>query len=186
MAGVMAAATLVSCGNTTSKYSRAACRLYINNQTEHHDAVLAQAMTPYAGVFVTITNTTKSGAQYFVFKNNQGGSSQAIFMKPDQERQQRGLIILGMNNALIVGYGNSTDQTFYAYDRECPNCFDPNALPMRSFPLTVGSNGIATCATCHRGYDLNNGGIVAQGEGGKKMTRYYATTTGDYGVLNVW
>lgn len=185
-AGLLMTALLCSCGDTTSEFSKSPCRLYINNQTEHHDAVLAQAMTQYSGVFVTVTLTSQSGAQYFAFKSNQGGSSTAIFMKPDQERLKNSQIILGMNGALIVGYGNSTDGTFYAYDRECPNCFDPNALPMKSYPLTVGSNGIATCATCHRGYDLNNGGVVAAGDGGTKMTRYYASTTGPYGVLSVW
>lgn len=30
---------------------------------------------------------------------------------------------------------------FYAYDAECPNCFDLNALPMRSYPLTVTGDG---------------------------------------------
>jgi len=184
LAGLLSMTLLVSCGDTVSEYSTAPCYLYIDNQT-HNDAMLAQAMTQYSGVFVTITTTTQSGAQYFVFTNNQGGSSRVAFDAKDKLRQQNGQLILGMNGGLIVGYGNLSGE-FYAYDRECPNCFDPNALPVRSYRLTVSSAGIATCANCHRTYDLNNGGIVAKGDGGKQMTRYPANKPGAYGVLQVW
>ena len=183
LAGLLSMTLLVSCGDTVSEYSTAPCYLYIDNQT-HNDAMLAQAMTQYSGVFVTITTTTQSGAQYFVFTNNQGGSSRVAFDAKDKLRQQNGQLILGMNGGLIVGYGNLSGE-FYAYDRECPNCFDPNALPVRSYRLTVSSAGIATCANCHRTYDLNNKGLVASGEGGKKMSRYPATTTGANGILIV-
>ncbi len=142
-------------------------------------------MTPLSGIFVTITTTSKSGAQYFVFTNNQGHSSQVVFDAKDKQRQQAGQLILGLNGAIIVGYGFSTSQTFYAYDRECPNCFDSNALPLRSYPLKVNSAGIASCSNCHRTYDLNNGGIIASGNGGKKMTRFHAATTGANGLLIV-
>ena len=75
--------------------------------------------------------------------------------------------------------------TFYAYDLECPNCFDPNYIPVRSKPLSISVNGLATCNLCKRQYDMNNGGIVSKGEGGKKMTRYRAATTGPLGVMSV-
>jgi hypothetical protein len=56
---------------------------------------------------------------------------------------------------------------------------------MKSYPITVNSSGIGTCSKCGRKYDLNNGGIISSGDGGKKMTRYRCGTTDAYGVLSV-
>lgn len=181
--GLLSMTLLSACGDAESEFSTAPCSLYFDNQT-HNDATLAAAMTPLSGIFVTITTTSKSGAQYFVFTNNQGRSSQVVFDAKDKQRRQAGQLILGMNGAIIVGYGFSTSQTFYAYDRECPNCFDSNA-PLHSYPLKVNNIGIASCSNCHRTYDLNNGGIIASGNGGKKLTRYPVVTTGAYGLLSV-
>ena len=182
MTGLLSAALFVACGDVESEFSTAPCALYFDNQT-HNDATLFAAMTPLSGIFVTITTTSRSGAQYFVFTNNQGSSSQVVFDAKDKQRQQAGQLILGLNGAIIVGYGFS--ETFYAYDRECPNCFDSNALPLRSYPLKVNSAGIASCSHCHRTYDLNNGGIIASGSGGKMINPYPSVTTGAYGVLSV-
>ena len=182
MTGLLSAALFVACGDVESEFSTAPCALYFDNQT-HNDVTLFAAMTPLSGIFVTITTTSRSGAQYFVFTNNQGSSSQVVFDAKDKQRQQAGQLILGLNGAIIVGYGFS--ETFYAYDRECPNCFDSNALPLRSYPLKVNSAGIASCSNCHRTYDLNNGGIIASGSGGKMIKPYPSVTTGAYGVLSV-
>lgn len=172
-----AVAVLASCGDTQELYSRAYARLVFDNAT-HNDATLATAMTQYAGAFVTIS---ASGKQ-FVFESNQGLSSRVNMTAVDVQRGY----VLGYNGGIIVGYGLSPDGTFYAYDRECPNCFDPNALPVRSHKIAVDERGIGSCATCHREYDLNNGGIVSKGDAGDKLTRYRATTGGAYGVLNVY
>ena len=67
MTGLLSAALFVACGDVESEFSTAPCALYFDNQTQHKDATLAQAMTPLSGIFVTITTTSKSGAQYFVF-----------------------------------------------------------------------------------------------------------------------
>jgi hypothetical protein len=164
------------CGDTEELYSRQYCRLFFDNSV-HNDPTLATAMTPNSGAFVTITASGKR----FTFTSNQGLES-TVNMTAREE--QLGYV-LGMNNGIIVGYGTSIPSSFYAYDRECPNCFDINALPVRSYKLSVSEFGIATCATCHRQYDMNNGGIVSQGDDGKKLERYYATTTGAYGKLNI-
>ncbi|WP_062434302.1 hypothetical protein [Prevotella sp. DNF00663] len=166
--------------NTNHEYSRYPCYVVIDNSV-HQDPVLAQAMTPYAGVFVTLTVTSHGGAQYFRFVSNQNTFHESIFNAIDSRRSFQ----LGMNGALIVGFGNSTDATFYAYDRECPNCFNPDAIPVRSKPLAVASNGIATCPVCHRSYDLNNGGFIVSGDSGDKLIRYPASSTGALGVLSV-
>jgi len=172
---------LTSCGDTQYEYSSRTCYFVFDNSV-HNDATLAAAMTPYSGVFTQVTLATHGGANYFVFQSNQGNSSEAIYNAIDSRRTQ----ILGMNQGLIVGYGSLSDPlVFYAFDRECPNCFDPDAIPIRSHPLQMDTRGIATCSLCKRSYDLNNGGIITQGEAGNKLTRYRASTTGPYGVISV-
>ena len=93
---------------------------------------------------------------------------------------------IGMNGRLIVGYSNMEyPPVFYAYDGECPNCFDLNALPMRSYPLSIDSKGTAICAHCHRQYRLNQGGFVANNTG-NHLTEYRADPPQPHGVLRVY
>lgn len=174
--GLTIIATLFACGDTEDLYSRHYCRLFFDNSI-HNDATLATAMTPNSGAFVTITTVGKQ----FVFTSNQGLSSKVNITAKEEQMGYS----LGMNNGIIVGYGASTDHTFYAYDRECPNCFDVNVIPVRSYKLTVSNFGTAVCGNCHREYNMNNGGMVSKGGNGKKLTLYYATTTGPYGKLNI-
>ena len=169
-----------SCGEAEFEYSSAPCYLIIDNSL-HHDATLASALTQYSGTYVTITIITKSGARYFSFTNNVGKHTESIFNAYDERRS----LLLGYNGGLIVGFGNSVDGILYAYDRECPNCFDPNMLPLKSRPLSVSENGIAKCGYCKRQYDLNNGGFISNGDKGKKLTRYSCHATGAYGILTV-
>ena len=169
-----------SCGEAEFEYSSAPCYLIIDNNL-HQDATLASALTQYSGTYVTITIITKSGARYFSFTNNVGKHTESIFNAYDERRS----LILGYNGGLIVGYGNSIDGILYAFDRECPNCFDPNMLPLKSRPLSVSENGIATCSYCKRQYNLNIGGFICKGDKGKKMTKYNCPPTKPYGILSV-
>lgn len=170
---------LNSC-NTDYEYSSNPCYLIYDNSI-HQNSVIASAMTTYSGVFVTISKTIKSGVTNYHFTSNQGTSADVPFNAIDQKRS----LILGYNNGIIVGYGNSIDGIFFAYDLQCPNCYNPNTLPSRNYPLNVSANGIATCNTCKRKYDLNNRGLIISGDKGNKLTRYYCTTTGAYGILTV-
>lgn len=169
-----------SCGEAEFEYSSAPCYLIIDNSL-HQDATLASALTQYSGTYVTITIITKSGARYFSFTNNVGKHTESIFNAYDERHS----LILGYNGGLIVGYGNSIDGILYAFDRECPNCFDPNMLPLKSRPLSVSENGIATCSYCKRQYNLNIGGFICKGDKGKKMTKYNCPPTKPYGILSV-
>ena len=169
-----------SCGEAEFEYSSAPCYLIIDNSL-HQDATLASALTQYSGTYVTITIITKSGARYFSFTNNVGKHTESIFNAYDERRS----LILGYYGGLIVGYGNSIDGVLYAFDRECPNCFDPNMLPLKSRPLSVSEDGIATCSYCKRQYNLNIGGFICKGDKGKKMTKYNCPPTKPYGILSV-
>ncbi len=171
-----------SCGNTLTEYSSVPCYVVVDNSL-FLDATLASAMNQLSpGVFCMIQKTMNGGAEYFSFTSNSGLSSTHIFTA----REQQMSLIFGMNNGVIVGYGNiDSPATFYAYDRECPNCFDYNAIPVRSKPLSMSSDGHATCAVCGRVYDMNNRGYVISGDNGDPLTRYPASTTGAYGTLVV-
>lgn len=184
LACLLAAAALLglstSCGDAEYEYSSKPCFLVFDNSVRQN-ITLSQAMTQYAGVYVTIRQTSRAGARYFSFTSNQGTSSETKLNAIDE----RNHYILGQNNGLIVGYGSSIDGILYAFDAECSNCFSPESIPLKSHPLTVNGNGTATCATCRRHYDLNQGGIITAGDPGKKLIRYPATTTGPFGVLRV-
>lgn len=169
-----------SCGDVQREFSTKPCYFVFDNAV-HNDAIIAATMTPYSGVFTIVTQTMHDGARYFRFTSNQGTSSEAIFNAIDQRRT----LLLGMNNGLIIGYGKQTDPIFYAYDRECPNCFDDARVPIQSHPLRTTSSGMAVCDMCHREYDMNYGGHIVKGDGGHKMERYSASTSGPNGELKV-
>ena len=179
---LLTCALLTACGDTQNEYTIGACHFFFNN-SERNDATLASAMNPNApGIFCMITKVTRNGAAYFDFTNNGGLNSSLPLLRQDTQST----LILGFNNGIIVGFGAlSSPPVFYAYDRECPNCFSPDAIPVRSYPLSMGVNGIASCGMCHRQYDLNNDGFITAGENGKRLTRYRANTTGPFGVLTV-
>ena len=83
------------------------------------------------------------------------------------------------------GWSNLDDpKQFYAFDGECPNCFSPDAIPVKSRPLTLSTSGMASCAVCHRQYNLNTGGNVASGDNGRKLNRYHASCAPD-GTVSV-
>ena len=179
---LLVAFMLSGCKNAVDEYCRRPCYVVIDNST-HVDATLASAMSSVApGIFCMIQETQKGGATYYHCTNNQGQSSDIPWTAIDQ----RMTIIVGLNNGIIVGFGNlDYPATFYAYDRECPNCFDPDAIPVKTKPLTMDEKGHATCNVCKRVYDLNNHGLLVSGEAGKTLNRYPASTTGPYGTLMV-
>lgn len=170
-------AMLVGCDaeNIFTKYP---CYLVLDNSV-HQDATLGSAMNAMSpGVFCQIV-CNESKKQY-EFHTNYGSRSITKFNGIDERRTRA----LGMNDALIVGFGALTGE-FYAYDRECPNCFDPQAVPVRSKALTMSSQGLASCAVCKRQYDMNNGGNCVTEGGVKGLCRYRCGTTGPQGVLSV-
>lgn len=178
---------LSSCGDSVDyEYSSHRNFFTFHNET-HQNPVLASAMNPLSpGVFCTIRHVFASGRYGFLFENNQGQKSDAPVWFDGIDLRLESWKHVGMNNGLVVGYGNLDNPSpFFAYDLQCPNCFDANILPLRSYELKMSSDGFATCSNCHRKYNLNTGGNVVAGESGRKLTRYRASSTGPYGVLGV-
>lgn len=172
-------ALLTSCGDTEFEYSSYPAFFIFENDASR-SAALASAMNPLSpGIFCRITT---SGENYFSFTSNQGLSDRATKTGKDQNRTVR----IGVYNetGIMVGYGNlNNPPTFYAYDSQCPNCYKNTNLPRYS--LTMNTDGTVECGSCHRKYDMNNDGIVVEGDGGDKLIRYRASTTGPQGVLSV-
>lgn len=185
MAVAAVAAALSGCTKAEEEYSDEPCYFVFDNSV-HQDATLASAMSAMSpGVFCHISETERSGATFFEFENNHGLSSEKRANAVDQQRSRR----LGRRNGIIVGYGNGdiTNPVFYAYDAQCPVCYTGTGLVDRT--LDIDSRGVATCGNCHRTYDLNNGGLIRSGgqadDTTNKLTRYRASTTGEFGVLAV-
>lgn len=176
------ALTFSSCGDVQNEYTVRTAYFIFDNSV-HQNIVLSSAMNINApGTFCKVKPYMVSSARAYIFENNHGQSEPSVENAIDQRR----MVILGYNNSLIVGFGNlDIPAIFYAYDGECPNCFDPQALPVHSYPLTMTSAGLAVCATCKREYNMNSGGNIVNGDGGKKMTRYHASCTGPLGTLAV-
>ena len=162
--------TATSCGDSESMYCRYPCRFVFNPATHASSAALLTTVgTP--GTFCTVSRVTKCGASYYHFVTTDGISDDVIFTMEDQ----RSTVLIGLNNAIVFGYGNvDYPPVLYAYDMECPNCFDPEAIPVRSHQIRTAQTGMATCPTCHRQYNLNTGGNVVGGDPGKQLSRYRA------------
>lgn len=164
-----------SCSEEEKTYSDFHPNLTIDNAT-HLDATLATAMDIASpGVWCHISTTMRGGAYYFIFNNNQGLTSESIFNAIDSRQESQRHV--GMYNGIIIGFSIFGDG-FYAYDAQCPDCFDYLSLPLRNYPLTLSGIGKATCNHCGRTFDLS------QWPNG--LTRYHATTSGPFGLLRVF
>lgn len=175
--------TFCGCTNALDEFSKTPCRVVIDNAL-HLDATLASAMNSVSsGVFCVIRETTENGVQRYIVSSNYSLSSSFILNAIELKTTR----IVGMNNGIIVGFGNLDNPAiFYAYDRECPNCYDPDVIPIKSRPLSIDEKGWATCKVCNRVYNLNNRGYIIEGEQGLPLTRYRAQTSGPYGTLSVY
>ena len=174
---------MTGCGEAENEFTLGVCYFAFDNAL-YQDATLASAMNVNApGLFCIITKELRSGATCFDFTNSAGVSSSTPMITSVENRRT---LVLGYNNGIIVGYGSmSVPAVFYAFDRQCPNCFHPNTIPIKNYPLSFKSNGIVECKVCHRQYDLNNDGFVASGDDGQRLTRYRASCMGPFGMLLV-
>ena len=172
--------------NAEGEYSTWPCRFTYDNSL-HLDATLASAMNVDSrGVFCKIWDSSMGGLVLH-FQSNQGGDATH---QPVTEMERQSNYILGVNNGIIVGFQTMNTQPyggFVAYDAQCPNCVrrENNYLNPK-FPLSMSSSGIASCGKCGKKYDLNNGGLIQNGEEGDVgLQKYLATTTGPHGFLSV-
>ena len=178
----------VSC-EADNEYSTWPCRFAYDNSV-HLDATLASAMdVNVPGMFCLITETVQGGVKYLNFKSNHN----AVSSLAETEAEKRAEYILGLNNGIIVGFQNAVlddfgNALFVAYDVQCPNCVRQyNNTLSPNYGISMNDHGIATCGKCGRKYDLNNGGLLQNGQAGDTgLEKYAASTTGPYGLLSVF
>jgi len=181
--GLLCCWLLTAC-EAEGEYSTWSCFFKYDNMI-HQDQTLAAAMNiDSRGVFCKIS---ESGV-YYVFENNYNMKSQQPKSAEETERQK--YYVLGVNNGVIVGFqtfNTSPNGGFVGYDAQCPNCVRrTNNYLNPKFPLTMSTSGIASCSKCGKKYDLNNGGIIQNGEEGDVgLEKYLASTTGPLGYLTV-
>ncbi|MBQ9678291.1 MAG: hypothetical protein IJV44_09175 [Prevotella sp.] len=177
---------LTSCG-AENEYTSWPCRFIYDNSI-HLDQTLAVAINPVVhGIFCMITEESRGGSKYLIFENNQGASSRQI----ETAEELRNNLRLGLNNGIIVGVQNLGDYSFTAYDVQCPNCVrreNNMASPNYRMILDKKGSGIVTCSKCGNKYDLNNKGLLIEGqEGDKGLSQYRnAHTAGPNGVVTVF
>ena len=141
------------------------------------------------GTFCQITESVRGGVKYLNFKTNYNTSSSLA----ETEAEQRAEYILGLNNGIIVGFQNAMlddfgNAKFVAYDVQCPNCVRQyNNTVNPNYGVSMSDRGIATCKKCGRQYDLNNGGVLQNGqEGDTGLEKYAAATSGPFGHISVF
>ena len=176
---------LASC-NADNEYSTWPCHFSYDNSL-HLDPTLASAMNiDSRGVFCKIWESSMGGL-VLNFQSNLGGEATH---QQVTEMERLTNYILGINNGIIVGFQTMNTQPyggFVAYDAQCPNCVrrENNTINPK-YPVSMATSGIASCSKCGKKYDLNNGGIVQNGEEGDVgLQKYLASTTGPHGFLSV-
>ena len=172
-----------------NEYSTWPCRFAYDNSA-HQDATLASAMdVNVPGIFCLITESVRGGVKYLNFKNSYNATSSLA----ETEAEKRAEYILGLNNGIIVGFQNAVlddfgNAKFVAYDVQCPNCVRESGNTLSpTYGVSMSDKGIATCRSCGRKYDLNNGGVLQNGQAGDTgLEKYAASSSGPYEHLSVF
>ena len=178
---------LLSGCNAENEYSVWPCAFAFDNSI-YLDDVLSTAMDAGTrGVFCLISEDIRGGVRYLNFTCSDGRKSR-VELKGNEMRTN---YVLGLNNGIIVGYQTlNTDGRnggYVGYDEQCPNCVrNTNNTVNPNYRVSMSTSGIATCRRCNKRYDLNNGGIILDGEKGDKgLEKYEANTTGPFGFIRV-
>lgn len=115
------------------------------------------------GQFITVRKKTGS-TSCTVYNPSLGKTTEVPLSEVEIRSFSLGL------GGLILGrpYFGDGKSAVYAYDLACPAC------DKASSRLNLDTQGNATCPKCDIVYDLNNGGLVVEGEG-RPLYRYRVT-----------
>ena len=139
------------------------------------------------GMFCIVKPSSERGVTHLKLTPNQGkweATDLDLVMNTAIGNEKLSYNNMGAGKGLIIGHSNAFG--LKAFDLQCPNCFNPNALPLRNHTLTVSGTGIASCKDCHREYNLNTGGNIVAGDTGTMLKPYRASNTGPNGLLRVY
>lgn len=129
------------------------------------------------GVFATI----QADRGTYVFKDESGNKTTVNITAEDQNQHYYlGIagFMVGLPNIPELG---ATTSTPVCYDLACPNCYE-NLHIQKTLTLEVG--GFASCQSCGRVYNLNNQGLVSEGDGGISLYRYRMSYSGNTLMIN--
>ena len=153
---------LLSCSQAERLYDTYPVRFVVQNTNTNE--VLNAALTGM-GEFCTMVNKGTS-MEYTNLKTTR-------YVTFTSREQNYGYFNFGRSNGFVVGHTSMISSRFpdqvVCYDIACPNCYsDLNVT--RNVGLLSGSR--AQCSSCQRTYDLNELGMVVQGEPGRSLYRY--------------
>lgn len=158
---------LASCGKADNRFSSYDARFSYSPVTAVPN--LYRACTSM-GEFCSITYPP--GNRYVIKSPSMPSAPDYIVRTAIQGYQE---FILGLGGGLIIGLPNMPEMLeqeshVTCYDMCCPNCYKSfNTLKQ----LELRTDGTALCQSCNRTYDLNNQGIIARGDAGRSLFRYY-------------
>ncbi len=163
-----------SCQKAEDEYTTHQC--YFSFNSSYHNASRLISVVNSYETYAIVTTRTLTGKTYAVVTSIFGTDNTEDNITTDLETQRTH--ILGLSNGLIIGK-SSMDQTLYAFDRQCPNCFA--STNMTNAPLQWSDNNYTVkCNRCGRKYSLANRGIVSEGTPGESLLRYRISYDGTY------
>lgn len=162
--------TLFSCQKAESEYTTSQC-YFAFNFSYHNASRLLSVVNAYE-TYAIVHTEPLSGKAYRVVTDIYGTDATHDDITTAEETQRTRIV--GLSNGLIIGC-SSLDQTLYAFDRQCPNCYQASGLT--AAPLQWADNSYTVkCNKCGRQYSLTNGGVISAGEPGSRLLRYRVST----------
>lgn len=165
---------LASCAADETEYSTSYQCYFMFDTTYHPNSFIKTCVEPLtSGTFCIVTKAPLDGSAYRLNVTPCSGHADPDDIKTAEETRRS--CILGCNNGLIIGRSTLNNVELYAFDLMCPNCLNASLYKKTAF----AHNGLwAKCSYCGRSYDLNNRGVVVEGDPGNKLLRYRASYSG--------
>lgn len=166
--------TLQGCAEADSRFAHIYVRFVMEN--------ILQAPVLYTacysmGEFCTITAKN----QQFIFENTRQQNVVNLTATNNYEG-----FSLGLSTGLIVGLPTipemgAMQSQVVCFDLACANCYRDYSICKR-MQLKEGEK--VYCQSCKRTYDLNNQGIICDGNEGRPLYRYKVSVNGNSLVVN--
>ena len=158
---LLSVVAFTACENADSTYCSLPAKFVFENA---YQAPALYTACNSMGEFCTITHPP--GGQ-FVFKGTSVTSSVPLTAVVGYAGFDLGLsgLIVGLPNIPEIG---KTESQVVCFDLACPNCWEDYNFAKQ----LVIKEGMATCASCKRTYNLNNTGFITKGEAGRPLYRY--------------
>lgn len=169
---ILTALILTACQQAESLF----CNLPANFTMENiYQAPVLYTACNSTGEFCTITAKGKT----FEFASTRNTSTVNQTAMNDYAGFYLGLsgLIVGLPSIPEVGQDISR---VVCFDLACSNCYHDNNITKR---LVLQDGGYARCSTCQRTYNLNNVGLIANGESGRPLYRYRVNLIGNTLVI---